>query len=84
MMPPHALFDVARSIRVAGLSLSLICQQYADHRLVQHLNGGATLRCLFLDPNGEAVNAREEEQWPGRAPGRSHRAEHPNAAPAGP
>jgi hypothetical protein len=61
-MPPHALLDDAKEVRAAGLSLNLICQQYADQRLRQLLMEGATLRCLFLDPAGDAIKAREQEE----------------------
>lgn len=61
-MPPHSLFQAATSIRVAGLSLNLICQHYSDAELMQIVAKGTTLRCLFLDPNGEAMKAREAEE----------------------
>jgi hypothetical protein len=34
-MPPHTLLDNATKIRSCGLSLNLLCQQYADHSLRQ-------------------------------------------------
>jgi transcriptional regulator with XRE-family HTH domain len=61
-MPPHALFESATSIRAAGLSLNLICQHYSDTELVQILTRGLSLRCLFLDPQGEAMKVRESEE----------------------
>lgn len=61
-MPPDRLFDDADEIRVAGLSLNLICQQYPDQHLRRLIEGGAELRCLFLDPDGEAIRAREREE----------------------
>lgn len=61
-MPPHSLFETATSIRAAGLSLNLICQHYSDTELLQIVTRGTTLRCLFLDPNGEAMKARESEE----------------------
>ncbi|WP_119726343.1 DUF5919 domain-containing protein [Thermomonospora amylolytica] len=60
--PTHTLFDQAKDIRAAGLSLNLLCQQYPDQRLHQLITGGTTLRCLFLDPEGEAIRAREQEE----------------------
>jgi hypothetical protein len=39
-MPPHTLFDEAKDIRAAGLSLNLVCQQYPDQRPRQHAVGG--------------------------------------------
>lgn len=61
-MPPHALFDCATDIRAAGLSLNLICQQYADTELAHLVHNGARLRLLFLDPAGRAIRQREEEE----------------------
>lgn len=61
-MPPYALFDCAREIRAAGLSLNFICQQYADTQLAQTVRDGAHLRLLFLDPAGAAIRAREAEE----------------------
>ncbi|MEV6348173.1 DUF5919 domain-containing protein [Actinoplanes sp. NPDC051851] len=60
--PPHALFDNASKIRAAGLSLNLICQQYADSRLSQLVRDGTHLRLLFLDPAGSATRERETEE----------------------
>ncbi|MCF0096772.1 DUF5919 domain-containing protein [Micromonospora sp. NPDC049114] len=60
-LPPHVLFDNARDIRAAGLSLNIICQQYADTQLLRFLDGGGHLRCLFLDPGGEAIRRQERE-----------------------
>jgi hypothetical protein len=61
-VPPYDLFDAARDIRAVGLSLNLICQQYPDQRLRGLIENGTTLRCLFLDPDGEAIRAREREE----------------------
>jgi hypothetical protein len=61
-MPPHALFDCATNIRASGLSLNLICQQYADTRLAELVQDGARLRLLFLDPAGSAIRQREIEE----------------------
>jgi hypothetical protein len=61
-MPPHALFDGAGDVRAAGLSLNLICQQYPDRRLHGLIENGASLRCLFLDPDGDAIQRREQEE----------------------
>ena len=59
---PRALFDGASRIRAAGLSLNLICQQVPDQHLRRMLAEGAQLTCLFLDPDGEAIKAREREE----------------------
>jgi len=61
-MPPHALFDCATDIRASGLSLNLICQQYADTRLAQLAQDGARLQLLFPDPAGSAIRQREIEE----------------------
>ena len=61
-MPPHAMFDEAKKIQAAGLSLNLICQQYPDQALYRLIEGGTELRCLFLDPDGEAIREREREE----------------------
>lgn len=61
-MPPQALFDEAAEIRAAGLSLNLICQSYPDQRLSRLIKNGTRLHCLFLDPDGEAIKAREREE----------------------
>jgi len=52
----------ARRVRAAGLSLNLICQQVPDQFLRQWLADGGELSCLFLDPDGEAIGAREREE----------------------
>jgi Domain of unknown function (DUF5919) len=61
-MDPISLFDSARRVRAAGLSLNLICQQVPDQYLRQWLTEGGELSCLFLDPDGEAIQAREREE----------------------
>ncbi|MCC3327398.1 DUF5919 domain-containing protein [Nocardia abscessus] len=66
-MPPRKLFEGTRRIDMAGLSLNLLCQQYSDSDLMKLLDSGAILRCLFLDPNGTHIRARESEE--GHAPG---------------
>ncbi|MFI6457528.1 DUF5919 domain-containing protein [Streptosporangium amethystogenes] len=60
--PPSALFDTAREINAAGLSLNVLCQSYPDHRLKRLLESGTKIRCLFLDPHGNAIRAREDEE----------------------
>ncbi|MBA3339300.1 MAG: hypothetical protein H0T54_06090 [Geodermatophilaceae bacterium] len=61
-MSAASLFDDASRIYAAGLSLNMICQQYPDERLCQLVEEGTTLRCLFLDPTGEAIRDREREE----------------------
>jgi hypothetical protein len=41
---------------------NLICQQHSDQRLRQLIADGLNLRCLFLDPAGAAIKAREHEE----------------------
>jgi hypothetical protein len=66
-MPPHKLFDGAADIRIAGLSLNMLCQQYADDGLRGLIEDGGVVHCLFLDPTGSAIAAREREE--GHEPG---------------
>jgi hypothetical protein len=66
-VPAHTLFEQAQDIRAAGLSLNMLFQQYPDRKLLDQINQGARLRCLFLAPNGEAIKAREREE--GHTPG---------------
>jgi Domain of unknown function (DUF5919) len=61
-MPPQTLFAGATTIEAAGLSLNLVCQQFADQDLRALIEGGATVRCLFLAPYGTAIAARETEE----------------------
>ena len=61
-MPPRTLLADATTIDAAGLSLNLLCQQYADQDLRALIENGATARCLFLAPYGTAIAAREHEE----------------------
>lgn len=61
-MPPHSLFDNATSIRACGLSLNVLCQQYAEHNLRRLAQEGTSIQCLFLDPDGAAIGEREKEE----------------------
>jgi transcriptional regulator with XRE-family HTH domain len=61
-MPVHELFDGATDISAAGLSLNILCQQYSDSRLIDLVNRGTTLRMLLLEPHGEAIRRREQEE----------------------
>lgn len=61
-MPPHSLLANATTVDAAGLSLNLLCQQYADEDLRGIIERGATARCLFLAPYGAAIAAREQEE----------------------
>jgi hypothetical protein len=49
-------------VSVAGLSLNLICQDYADQGLGRLIEAGGRMRCLFLKPYGNSVAAREREE----------------------
>jgi hypothetical protein len=61
-MPPHGLLEGAAQVRAAGLSLNMICQNYADNRLIDLIGRGTYMRLLFLDPDGEAIRTREREE----------------------
>src|SRR6202000_2797250 len=61
-MPPGQLFAGAKRLRLAGLSLNLLCQQYPDRKLVDLIESGTTVGALFLDPNGEHIRARGHEE----------------------
>ncbi|MFI6517437.1 DUF5919 domain-containing protein [Spirillospora sp. NPDC050679] len=61
-MPPHRLFDEAKTIEAVGLSLNLICQQYSLPNLCALLEAGTEIKCLFLKPDGEAIKWREKEE----------------------
>jgi len=61
-LPPHMLFRDAEDIDAVGLSLNSICQQCSDHMLRDLLESGTRMRCLFLQPNGEAIANREREE----------------------
>jgi hypothetical protein len=58
----HELFNGARDVKAAGLSLNMICQQYGDTAVRQLVERGARVRCLFLDPAGVAMKTREVEE----------------------
>ncbi|WP_157249010.1 DUF5919 domain-containing protein [Nonomuraea typhae] len=60
--PASELFDNAKEISAAGLSLNVLCQSYPDHQLKRLLESGTRIRCLFLDPKGTAIRAREDEE----------------------
>jgi hypothetical protein len=66
-LPPHRLFDGATRIRVAGLSLNLLCQNYPDRALRAQLEAGTTVEALFLDPAGTYIKQRDQEE--GHNPG---------------
>lgn len=61
-LPPHALLDGARDVSMVGLSLNLVSQQYPVQRLKDLIDGGCTMRCLFLAPYGNSTQAREDEE----------------------
>ncbi|WP_246835329.1 DUF5919 domain-containing protein [Micromonospora sp. MH33] len=61
-LPPDQLLDGAQDIRAVGLSLNMLCQGYADRRWQALLANGARVRCLFLNPAGSAIQAREVEE----------------------
>ncbi|PZF92495.1 hypothetical protein C1I99_21755 [Micromonospora deserti] len=61
-MPPDQLMDGANTVRAVGLSLNLLTQGFADRRWHDLIEGGAQVRCLFLDPAGSAIQVREAEE----------------------
>lgn len=61
-IPPHKLFDGAEQINMVGLSLNLLCQSYPDRSLLDLLESGAVVQCLFLDPAGRYIKEREREE----------------------
>lgn len=61
-MQPTRLFGEAKRIRMAGLSLNLLCQHYPDRSLLELLESGTTVECLFLDPKGIHIKQREQEE----------------------
>jgi hypothetical protein len=52
----------AERVDVMGLSLNAVCQNISDVTLVELVENGLRLRCLFLDPDGRSVRAREDEE----------------------
>lgn len=60
--PPGELFDGATDIYAAGLSLNLLCQQFGDRLMRSLINEGCEIRCLLLDPQGDAIRRREDEE----------------------
>jgi hypothetical protein len=65
-LPTATLLNGAKSVRAAGLSLNMF-GQHPDASLRRMIENGTTMRCLFLDPQGDAIRAREREE--GHAPG---------------
>ncbi|PXY33855.1 DUF5919 domain-containing protein [Prauserella flavalba] len=61
-IPPHKLFDGAEQINMVGLSLNLLCQSYPDRSLLDLLESGTVVQCLFLDPAGRYITEREQEE----------------------
>lgn len=60
--PTGILFDCASHIQMSGISLNLLCQQFADRRLHALIKNGTCIECLFLDPEGASIKLREEEE----------------------
>ncbi len=52
----------AEHVDAMGLGLNGICQGVSDVTLTELLENGLILRCLFLDPDGRAIEAREDEE----------------------
>ena len=52
----------SQRVDAMGLSLNGICQGISDVTLAELIENGLQLRCLFLDPDGTFVRAREDEE----------------------
>lgn len=61
-LPTRELLRGARRVRAAGLSLNILCQEYADVDLTELLRRGCEMSCLFLAPQGRAMADREREE----------------------
>ena len=61
-MPVLKTLANAERVDVMGLSLNALCQGVSDVTLAEFVENGLTLRCLFLDPDGDATAAREVEE----------------------
>ncbi|MEU2661935.1 DUF5919 domain-containing protein [Micromonospora sp. NPDC007220] len=61
-LPPDQLLGGASTVRAVGLSLNLLSQGYPDRRWHDLVEAGAHACLLFLDPSGQAVQAREAEE----------------------
>ncbi|TWH68624.1 hypothetical protein JD77_03621 [Micromonospora olivasterospora] len=61
-LPPNQLLGGAKEVRAVGLSLNLLTQSFADRRWHDLIESGTRARCLFLDPAGSAIRAREKEE----------------------
>lgn len=61
-VPPHKLFDGSGQINMVGLSLNLLCQSYPDRSLLDLLESGTVVQCLFLNPAGRYIKEREQEE----------------------
>lgn len=61
-IPLVRLLARAAHVDVLGLSLNAICQEVADVTLLELIENGLHLRCLFLDPDGINTKAREIEE----------------------
>lgn len=61
-LPVASLFDDAKDIRIAGLSLNLLLQSYSESRLREIIEDGASIKALFLKPYGRYISEREHEE----------------------
>ncbi len=61
-MPPDRILDGASSVRAMGLSLNLLCQLYSDRQWLTLIEEGTHVQALFLEPAGDAIQAREREE----------------------
>ncbi|WP_246221207.1 DUF5919 domain-containing protein [Phytoactinopolyspora mesophila] len=61
-MPLVRTLAAADRADVMGLSLNAVCQGISDVTLAELIENGLHLRCLFLDPDGTSIRAREDEE----------------------
>lgn len=60
--PLVRLLARAEHVDALGLSLNAVCQEVSDITLLELIENGLHLRCLFLDPDGVSTAARETEE----------------------
>lgn len=61
-LPVLRTLATSEHVDAMGLSLNALCQGVSDVTLAELVENGLTLRCLFLDPDGQATAARELEE----------------------
>lgn len=61
-LPFLQMLTSARCADLMGLSLNSLCQGIADHTVVELVEAGLSLRCLFLAPDSDHTHQREQEE----------------------